>query len=145
MRTNLPPIWLMAQRVRMAVEQAVKRFKVCDRHHSGADLRRDARLSVRLVRKAWLSSTPHRRRELAREFSDAVDDLKDSMQLAKDVGAFRSFGEFEALARLVTSLGQQCGGWLKELYSKGQNGQAASPAQRAPTLSSRTAPQGAQP
>jgi hypothetical protein len=141
----LPQIWLDAQRVRAAIEQAVTRFKRTDRYDSGGDLRRDARAVVRLVRQAWLSKAMHRRRKLAQDLSEAIDDLKDSMQLAKDVSAFRSFGEFDALARLVTNLGRQCGGWLKELYSQSQNGQAASPAQRARTLSSRAASQEAAP
>jgi hypothetical protein len=140
MRDNLPPLWILAQRVRAAIEEAVKRFQRQHRYASGEDLRRDARTVVRLMRKAWMAGAPNRRRQLAGELSEAIDDLKDSMQLAKDVSAFRSLNEFEAVARLVVNLGRQCGGWLKELHSKGQNGQAASPAQRARTLSSHAAP-----
>lgn len=103
----------------------------------GADLRANAMQVMRAVRKAWRE----RSRQLQRvyELSAAIDDLKDSMMLAESVTAFRSFEEFEAVARLVNDLGRQCGGWLKALHSMGQNGHGSAAVQRAPTLSSRAA------
>jgi hypothetical protein len=73
------------------------------------------------------------------ELCSAVDDLKISMQLGKTVKAFGSFAEFEALAKLVHELGQQSGGWLKKLQSKGQNADAREQPQCAQILSTRAA------
>jgi hypothetical protein len=73
-----------------------------------------------------------------RELVVAVDELKYSMQMGKDVNAFGSFREFEAIARLVNELGARCGGWLNAV-AKGQNEKALAPAQRAQILSSRVA------
>lgn len=111
----------------------------------GADLRNRAREVVRLALVAWNES--QRRLIRVRELSTAIDGLKLDMQLAKDVSAFRSNREFEAIGRQVIDLGKQCGGWLKELHNRGQDGQGRkSPAQRAQTLSGRSASdQGANP
>lgn len=143
MRSNLPQIGQLAQRVRVALYQAVKAFPRSDKYGIGADLNRDARDVVRKIRKAWLQSDPRRRRALIQQVSDAIDELKDSMQLAGDLPVFRSSEEFAAIARLVEELGNQCGGWLKDRTDTGQNGRAASPVQRAQTLSSPAASLGA--
>jgi hypothetical protein len=79
--------------------------------------------------------------QLVRELVDRIDDLKLTLQLGKDVNAFGSFAEFEAIVRLVDEVGKQSGGWLKRLHSKSQNAAASIPSeQRAPILSSRAAP-----
>lgn len=143
MNPGLPTIAKHAARVAAAIEEAVTRFPRRHKYGLGADLRGNAVQVMRAVRKAWRE----RSRQLQRvhELSTAIDNLKDSMMLADAVKAFGSFAEFEAVARLVNDLGRQCGGWLKALHSTGQNGQGQSLAQRAPTLSSRAAPQGATP
>jgi hypothetical protein len=143
MARDLPRIALAAQRVRAALEQSVGRFARKDRYSVGADLRNASREVVRRVFIAWRD----RQRQLirVRELSKAIDDLKLEMMLAKDVSAFRSDAEFEAVARLVSDLGGQCGGWLKELSRQGQNGQGKPPGQRAQILSSRDASREANP
>ena len=76
----------------------------------------------------------------------AVDDLKLSLQLGKQIEAFASFAQFEMLARLCADLGKQCGGWRKQQNRDSQNGERKpSYPQRAEILSSRAAPQGANP
>lgn len=138
MRAELPPIAKLSQQILVSIEQAVIRFARSHKYGVGADLRREAMRVARCVHRAWRE----RSRQLQRvhELAEAIDDLKITLQLAQGVDAFRSFGEFEALARLVSDIGRQCGGWLKQLHSKGQNGQASPGfAQRAPILSSRSA------
>jgi hypothetical protein len=133
---NLPQIVRLAQRVGAAVENAVMRFPRYHKYSIGADLRTDGRLVIRSAVRAWRES--QQRLERVREFAAAIDQLKDSMQLGKDVNAFGSFKEFEAVARLVNELGARCGGWLNSV-ARGQNGKASAPAQRAQILSSRVA------
>lgn len=138
MNHALPDIARTAARIRAILEQSVQRFPRKDRYGSGADLRNGAREVVRLALVAW--NEPQRRLMRVRELSTAIDGLKLDMQLAKDVNAFRSNREFEAIGRQIVDLGKQCGGWLKELHNKGQDGQGRKASvQRAPTLSGRSA------
>jgi hypothetical protein len=140
MRSQLPPIAKAAMRVLAAVYQSVDRFSRVHKYTVGANLRIESMAVARAVTQAW-----HRRgdRQLpaVREVAVAIDNLKITLQLCDDVKAFRSFAEFEALARIVNDLGRQCGGWLKSLHSMGQNPQGNPPGERAPILSSRAATQ----
>src|SRR5579864_8072182 len=123
---SLPPIARLAQRILADIENAVRRFPRYHRYSVGSDLRADAMLVARCVHRAWRDSEQKLRR--VQELAAAVDDLKISMQLGKQVDAFGSFAEFEAIARLVNDLGRQSGGWLKQLVVKSQNVQASAPA-----------------
>lgn len=145
MTPGLPPIVKLASRLLVDIERAVRGFPRYHRYAIGADLREDAREVQRAARRAWRD----RPRQLARvnQLAKTIDELKDSLQLGKEVEAFRSFGEFEALARVAAELGRQCGGWRRQLRSKSQNARdiCGPPAQRAQILSARTASQGAHP
>ena len=143
MFNRAPPIARLSHRVLADVENAVRRFARLHKYSAGADLRTAAMQVARCVHKAWRDSDHRLARVL--ELCSAIDDLKISMQLGKEVKAFGSFAEFEALAKLVNELGQQSGGWLKSLQSKGQNAAAARQSQRSPILSSRDASHGATP
>lgn len=144
MQREAPPIAKQAMRVMAAVDESVKRFARADKYQVGADLRQQAMAVARLVHLAW-----HQRRsgqlQRVHELVTAIDNLKLTLQLGEAVKAFRSFREFEVLARLVNDLGRQCGGWLKALHSMGQNRQDNPPGERALILSSRAAPAGATP
>lgn len=119
------------------IEGAVTRFARAHRYGSGADLRAAAKAVVQSVRSAWRN--PELRLERVRSVSEAIDTLKEELQLAQGVRAFGSFREFDAIAKEVDTLGRQCGGWLRDLQSSGQNPRAYGPAERAQTLSARTA------
>lgn len=138
MRSELPAIAKTAARLRAAIETAWVR---CARKHKygiGTDLRDQATAVSRCVLRAWRDRNHQMQR--VREVVIAIDDLKITVQLAKDVAAFASFDEFEVIARLVDDVGRQSGGWLKRLHSQSQNAQAALPLeQRAQILSSRAA------
>lgn len=141
MRNDLPAIAKSAARVRAVMEESVNRFNRTHRYSIGNDLRNAARNVARCTFAAWRDRSNQLTK--VRELSTAIDELKLEMMLAKDVSAFRSFREFEAIARLVSDLGKQVGGWLKALQIKGQNAQAQHPAQRASILSAHAASQGA--
>lgn len=139
MRPGLPKLVKDAQRVRAMVEESFVRMARRHRYSTGADIRAAAKAIVLLALRAWRQ--PENRIALAADLCDAVDVLKVELQLGKDVGAFRSFAEFEAIVRLTIEVGRQSGGWLKGLRSAGQNAPGREPLpQRAPTLSSRSAP-----
>lgn len=141
MPRHAPNIQRTANRVLLAIENAVRVFPRYHKYAVGAELRAGAMLVSRSVYRAWREKG--RRLQRLHELSTAVDDLRLTLQLAKHLQAFRSFGQFEALAREVRDLGRQCGGWLKETHAKGQNVPVTSTGQRTQILSSRTAPQGA--
>lgn len=134
---NLPPINRDARELERKVRLAVMRMARAHKYDVGAELASDARAVRRAAMRAWMAKGP--REALVQVLSDAVDEFKLTMQLAQDVRAFGSFGQFEEIARTASSLGRQVGGWLKQLHLKGQNPSAGEPAGRAPILSSRTA------
>jgi hypothetical protein len=137
MFAQAPPIARLSHRILADVENAVRRFPRFHKYSIGADLRAHAMQIARCIHKAWRD--PEHRLDRVAELCSAVDDLKISMQLGKAVKAFGSFAEFEALAKLVNELGQQSGGWLKSLQSKGQNVESRETPQRAQILSTQVA------
>ena len=135
MNDGAPQIVKTAQQVRAEIELIVLTFPRYHKYQVGSVLRAQAMEVVRMSTRAWWDT--ERQEEWKRLLVYAVDDLKATHQLAMDVKAFRSFAQFELLARLLNGLGKQCGGWLKQRH-KGQNSQAK-PAGRAQRLSSRDA------
>lgn len=143
MRSPLPPIVKSAARVTAVIEEAVSRFPRRHRYTAGADLRQAAREVNRRAHYAWRDR--QRQLERVRDLALTVDNLKLELQLSNDISAFVSFAQFEMIAELVSGLGRQVGGWLKALRNSGQNEHRHGDAQRAPTLSSLSAPRGANP
>jgi hypothetical protein len=132
-----PPIIRHASNFRRDLELAVLRFPRRHRYVIGLELRTAAQLVAKLANKAW--RRPLQRQYLVSDLDEAVDDMKLSMQLAKDLHAFASFAQFEDLARKLSELGREVGGWRKQFHPKGQNGSARVPGQRAKTLSTHDA------
>lgn len=130
MNSKLPDIAQIAMRVLAGVEESVARFSHRHKYGFGARLQEDAMHAAFCIRLAW--NEPASRYEHVLRASRAVDALVIRLQLGKSVGAFRSRGQFEALARLVDSLGRRCGGWLKRLHPTGQNGQGKPPGPACP-------------
>lgn len=135
---NFPPIVKQAERLLLEIEQAVRRWPRYHKYAHGARLRDQAMEVAQLAHRAWRDR--ERQAEWTTKLAFAIDDLKLSMQLGKQIEAFISFNQFEALARLASDLGRQCGGWRKQQHLKGQNGtEPRAPSQSATILSSRTA------
>lgn len=142
MANELPPIVQAAKRLTVDIEIAVRRFSRYHRYTIGTDLRQQAMAVNRCTHRAWRERSNQLR--CVHDLSTALDNLKLSLQLGKELHAFGSFAQFEVIARSASDLGRQCGGWLKRLHQKGQNDRAIpSPDQRAQILSSRPASQGA--
>jgi hypothetical protein len=138
-----PAIIKLSERVLVDIENAVRGFARINRYSVGEELRTQARAVVRSAKRAWWE----KRKQLAHlaRLVEAIDNLKIELQLAQQLHAFRSFGEFEAVAKLVGELGRQCGGWRKEAITKSRNASNANPSvQRAPILSAQAASQEAQ-
>jgi hypothetical protein len=133
-----PPIVQLAARVLLELEEIVRGFPRYHKYAVGAELRLHARTVSRCAHRAWRDQGY--RAQWVRRLVFAVDDLKFTIQLAKDVRAFKSFAQFESLVRIVSDLGRQCGGWQKQLRrSYGQNRAGSAQPGRAEILSARSA------
>jgi hypothetical protein len=131
-----PPILQAIQRLRSDIERAVPGFPRKYRYSLGAQLREEIHAVARLANRAWRDRVQVRRWTTSLVW--AVDELKQTMQVAKEVKAFASFAQFEMLVREAEELGKQCGGWKRQHRADhpiGQNAPGYAQGQRAQTLS----------
>ena len=111
------PLWRDATRLLVLVETAVRQFAQYHKYTLGADLRRQAMgICRRVARAAQCTDATQRARQVER-LVWGVEDLKITLQLAKEVEAFASFAQFQGLAELSVALGKQSGGWWKRARS----------------------------
>ncbi len=110
---NHLPLWRHANRLLLAIEQAVRVFSRYHKYTLGTELRRQAMQVRRLIMRAadpragqarWLG-----------QLVTAIDDLKLLVRLAKELEASRHFKEFQTVAELAVAVGKQSGGWHKRL------------------------------
>ncbi|HEY6923264.1 MAG TPA: four helix bundle protein [Steroidobacteraceae bacterium] len=141
MRNKLPPIVKQAEGLMRDIEIAVSHFPRRHRYTVGA------RLSNLIMEVTYNSHQAWRLPEQStlEALAKSIDRLKLQLQLAQQIHAFSSFGQFELLARAAESLGKQCGGWQKRWTSKRQNEQQRAAAQRPQILSSHDASREANP
>ena len=121
---NHLPIWRDANRLLLAIEQAVRVFPTYHKYTLGSELRRQAMEVCRLIMRAADQRADHS--GWLQRLVMAVDDLKLAVQLAKELEAFRSFKEFQPIAELALApIGngrKQSGRWSKRLAAAaGQN------------------------
>lgn len=95
------PLWCDANRLLLAIEQALRDFPRYHKYTLGTDMRRQAMTISRLVRRA----APR-----------GDDQLQRVVRLVeKELQAFQSFKHFQSLTELVVAVGKQSGGWRKRL------------------------------
>lgn len=111
------PIWRDANRLLVEIERAVRRFPRYHKYALGTDLRRQGMSVCRCIVRAAAAAGDQRERALERLVL-AVEDLKLSIQLAKELEAFASFAEFARLAELSVTVGKQSGGWRKSARAR---------------------------
>ncbi|GGD45941.1 four helix bundle protein [Pseudoxanthomonas indica] len=138
-RFQPPPIIKAAERLLVDIEQAVRAFPRYHRYQIGKNLREHAMTVSHRAGRAWRDRA-HQRRWVEQLVWD-IDELKQYLQTAKLLQAFRSFRQFEHLARQAEQLGAQAGGWRRQLNSppaQNAEGRRAVP-QRGQKLSTCTA------
>jgi len=140
-RFQPPPIVDAARNLCADIEQVVRKFPRYHRYQSGATLRLQAETVMRCATRTWQKQ--QERKFWADKLVDAVDDLKDRLQVCKQVHAFQNFKQFERLAIKASEIGKQAGGWKRSLeqqpHPNAQNVQAEAFAQRGKKLSTRAA------
>ena len=116
------PIWRDATRMLVEIEQAVRHFPRYHKYALGSELRLQAMAVCRAIVRAADAGRPGETadapgRNLYR-LTLAVEDIKLSIQLAKEVNAFASFSEFSRVAELAVAVGKQSGGWRKRARAR---------------------------
>lgn len=125
--SSVPPILRHAEALTLEIEKAVLRFPKRHQHVSGQQLRQQIFKVMRLASQAWCK--PAERIALVDALDEALIDFRITFQLAKQLQAFASFGQFEDLARKLAELGREVGGWKRQLHPKGQNDRVRAPDQ----------------
>ncbi|WP_457671442.1 four helix bundle protein [Thiolapillus sp.] len=111
------PIWRDAQRLLLEVEQAVKLFPRYHKYTLGTDLRRQAMEICRCLSRA-VSANGQARLSRVERLVEQVDDMKITIQLARELKVFNSFATFSRIAEQVVSIGKQGGAWLRHLRQR---------------------------
>ncbi len=115
-RSQRPAIWADAMRLAVEIEQAVRGFSRYHKYTLGADMRRQAALICQLVGQA--ARFAHQRPRTLERLVMAVEALKTTIYLAKEVHAFASFAQFQRIVELAVGVGKQSGGWLKQAAAR---------------------------
>ncbi len=116
-RSKQLPLWRDAMRFLVEVEQVVRAFPRYHKYTLGHELRTQAMTVCKLVARAAQSDEQRQRLQLLDTLVWQIDDLKMSIQLAKEVEAFASFAQFQRMAEQSVGLGKQGGGWRKQARS----------------------------
>ena len=107
----LPPLYHLAKRLLILVEQKVRHFERYHKYTIGSDLRRQAMQIMRKIHRA----TYNRNLENVSKLLYEIEEFKITLQLAKDIKAFKSLLQFNEIADLAVEMGKQCGGWHRAI------------------------------
>jgi hypothetical protein len=106
------PIYRKAFDITVYIENIVRGFSRYHKYTLGTDLRNLSRCVVRLIVRA--NSQREKVATLCR-LRDAIEELKVTVRVCKEVKAFRDFNSFKHLISEVISLSRQCEGWIKSM------------------------------
>ncbi|NVK32586.1 MAG: hypothetical protein HWE20_16405 [Gammaproteobacteria bacterium] len=113
------PIYHATHMLSVAVEEAVRRFSRYHKYTLGSDLRRLSARCHSAVSHAILR--PERRLKMVVRASYWADEIKFTLQRAKDCHAFARFAVFEQLAAAIVDVIRQLTRWHDKLQRHGQN------------------------
>ena len=120
MSFQLPPIDKDSRSLRTELETVVRDMSRFHKYEVGQVIRTQMRIVRNMVTQVWWEkdNKAHAVSVLVR----AIDALKNDLQLAQDVRAFKSFPQFQMIYRKAEALGRQAGGMQRNLpHPKGQN------------------------
>ncbi|MGG6461438.1 four helix bundle protein [Solilutibacter silvestris] len=140
-----PKIAQDVRRLRWEIENAVRGFPRFHRYQSGTELREQVKVVQRTVNRAWTDKdNPDRQAQWLNRLEQEIDQLKADMQLAQDIRAFNTPGQFRHLYVQAGEIGRQAHGWRmaqQQKHPSAQNPQGRrAVAERGRTLSTDAAP-----
>lgn len=103
------PVYKKALELTIYFEKLIRHFEKYHKYTIGTDLRNLSRNIVVLVAKANIR---HSRKDCLTEALEKLDELKILIHVAKEVGAFKKFDNFEFASKSVVEVSKQCEGWL---------------------------------
>jgi hypothetical protein len=139
MSYQVPKLVQDVRRLRADVEMAVRGFDRFHKYGSGDCLRRQVLAVQRTGLRAWRDKA--QQAQWLDRLIHEIDQLKEEMQFAQDVRAFRGLVQFQHLYRQVDEIGRQAGGWRKQ-HPSAQNARRSGGAQRGQILSTHATPSG---
>ncbi|MBI5675185.1 MAG: four helix bundle protein [Nitrospirae bacterium] len=109
------PIYKKAMDLAVYIENMVKGFSRYHKYSIGSDLRDISREIVRLIISA--NSSEAKLQELV-VLRNTIEQLKVTIQICKEVKAFKSFSSFQYAAEAAVLLSRQSEGWIKSVRGK---------------------------
>jgi hypothetical protein len=109
------PIYRQALDLSIFLENSVRGFSRYNKYTLGADLRDLSREIVRLIIRANSEKDKLATLERTRV---AIEELKVTARICKEVKAFASFNSFKRLMADSVSLSKQCEGWIKSVRGR---------------------------
>jgi hypothetical protein len=106
------PIYKRAMDLAIYLETVVRGFSRYHKYTIGSELRELSREIVRLIIAA---NSREDKLEHLRGLRDAVEQMKVTIMICKEVKAFRSFKSFQHAAESAVDIGRQAEGWLKSI------------------------------
>ncbi len=110
------PIYKKAMELSVFVEKSVRDFSRYHKYTIGSDLRDKSR---ELVVKIVKANSTREKLPLLTELRDQAEELKIICNIGKEVGAFKSFKQFQKTAELIVNICRQAEGWLKSQKKTG--------------------------
>jgi hypothetical protein len=105
------PIWKASMDLCVYVDTIVKNQERYHRYTIGAEMRSEAKEILLLIAKANRHKDV-KRVEVLQELADKCEAFMVSIQLAKALGAFKGFKQFEHSSKLAVDISRQAIGWL---------------------------------
>ncbi len=105
------PIWKASMELCLYVDTMVKNQERYYRYTIGSELRSEAKEMLLLIAKANREKDL-KRVEVLEQLVDKCEAFKVSVILAKELGVFKGFKQFEHSSKLAVNLSKQAVGWL---------------------------------
>jgi len=109
------PIYKKAMDLAIYIENIVRGFSKYHKYTLGTDLRNISREVVRLIIRA---NSEKEKISTLSALRIAIEDLKVTVRICKEVKAFNNFNSFNHSMDEVISLGRQNEGWMKSVAGK---------------------------
>jgi len=104
------PIYTATMKLVVYIETIVRGFEKYHKYTIGLQLRERSQRLLFMIAKANMSTQKH---QILHELRNTCEEFKMTIQIAKELHAFRSFKQFEHSARLAVDVCKQSQAWLR--------------------------------